>query len=354
MSTRRSPLSPIFRPETRRGSIDVGGTPSTPPFTFPTLVRISSDMNANMTFGRAMVEHDGWLFVGYRDGLASIDITTPASPVVGELFEPSASYSQWNAVASLPGDYVLAVEEDGTVITIDVSDPENMAVEDTDTHANLAASTRASAVTTGMIAGVVAVTNGVGCYTVDASDPTNISIDSGGVPAPDATAVALPADGAVLVIGTEPDNTYNVYALSPTAPASDAFLSPTLGEITHIAVSSGIAYLLGFTVDEGDYTMIVGTVDVSDPSDITLLDTITLSINSEGAPGMCLDGTDVYVVASTASDTVTAVRVDASDPYNLSEEESDTATGAVGSPPRCESIVKVGGYIYYLDGNDPT
>lgn len=330
MSRQRSPLTPIFNYEPRRGTINVGNTPGIP--TTPTYALTLLD---EIT-GTGMANSDDVCFVGSvafvtsdttgtDDELGAFDISDPSDLSEIAVLSDSSLQGAWTCDSDATHVYVGSITT-GILTSVDVTNPASMAVADTLPMPNGATEVRCVVVN-----GTVAYcsTNGDTwgqIVSVDISDPSNMVIlddftyglnrgmvvsgdylyfheDNGDIVAYDisdpsdmtyaqyTTSAAyapsfgeirsLAITGSVLVAacaggGADGEGAVVTFDLSnmPTSidqlDRLDAADHPELTHVANAAIIGGHAYLASW-----DEELLVA-VDISNPADISIVETLAL------------------------------------------------------------------------------
>jgi hypothetical protein len=270
-------------------------------------------MESVISLGSDVDLQDGWAEIANNATIA--ERGTYALDLAG-VAGPDASMDGPHDIAYESGDYAFVAASVADVIaSIDVSDPTNPSVVST---LALGSSPRYIEVV-GTHAFVVDFTDD-SVTSVDISDPANMSVVSTLTSQPDFGGprdTALSDDGNHLFIGSTDNELLTSIDISDPANMSVADTRHA-GYVTAIEVQGSYAYTCDYTDDR------VRSHDVSDPTAITLIDTISDAtyLDRPEAIAISTDGNNVYVGVRNGYVTT----LDTSDPSNMSRPGSHAHT----------------------------
>ena len=321
---RLSPLEPIFNQPKLQGSIDPGATPSD-------RLTLITTFTASLLNGVALVEFSGTnlIAVTLAGRLYVVDLSNPASPsVTGSVIANISGANSMHVV----GDYVYITARSATyptmLIVIDISTPSSPTeVYNSPLGDLLDLDEPLGVVVDGGYAYVVSNRNEQ-LTVLDVSTPsaptvvaTASSETTGGRRGP-----ALLGDHVYWAVGAY-TTIQPVDVSTPTSPSS---VASTAIAGADFVISDGARLFVAARNDR------VHAVDASTPSALTILDTITDSVNLEDVLRLAEEGGYVFATCSPPGGggpgpgggwygrlTV----LDASDPSNLSVIESYVDTG---------------------------
>jgi hypothetical protein len=216
--------------------------------------------------------------------ISSHDVSVPATPTFGSsLFD--ANFANGKGI-SIVGNYayVLGRPTGGpTALTsVDVSNPLAMVVVDVITHANFGTGSRVAAA--GSYAYVTGDATTDAVTIIDISDPTNLAV-AGTIS--DATDLSSPGD--LIVDGTI------IYVMAGGLASVDVSVPATPVILDTIAAGgSGICKIGNHVFTCNSVSNLVTAIDVSDPSDMVIVDTITDATFLGGVSDLACDGSYIY------------------------------------------------------------
>lgn len=331
---RTGPLTPIFRPEPKKGAAPIGhqiGTPITRarpstvtlPTSIPTPVvtATSPQLTVIGSVTDALLNGVGFIIVDTVNGdayltspsddrLVKCDVSTPASPTVTGSRASSTTLDSAMGLAQ-SGNYVFVVARLDNCLTSNDITGANPAFAD-----NVVSVTDLQNPTDVAIVGSTAfVTAQIGSAddkltSVDISDPLNMTIISTVQSALFNLATAVVAEGnhAYVISDTQSDTLAIVDISNPASMSVVGSVTDgtNLNAATGLCKDGDIVYVVTTSTTIG-----VASVDVSDVNNPVVLDHIAITSANRG---VCKIG-DMLFVARAASNAISVI--DASDPSNL-------------------------------------
>lgn len=270
MKRRPFPLAPIWDPEKRRGSIDVGSTPGT---VFELVAWIT---DARLGNSSGMAKQGNYCFATSftNKSIVSIDVSNPLNPtIVDELIDATNLNRANRIVVSSSGYAYITTGSTDRVTSIDISDPTNMALgnslldaTDLDVTAGIAVDDSTDMLYVGTNDGVTVV---------DVSNPLGLSKAAvfNNASLLSAQAVALQSNEAF--VSSTSGSLENISVLDITNPLSISLVgTKDLGGECHgLMVPDGnIVFWPEFFSSQR-----IRAVDITDPSDPTSIGSVVTS-----------------------------------------------------------------------------
>lgn len=223
----------------------------------------------------------------------TLDVSDPNNPVLMD----SVGAAQWQsfarAVAVIPGTAVIANGGDQKAHTIDITDPNNLSIRDTVSSGNLDFVELGIAVNDAGTHAFGAGEFGSGITSIDISDPDNISIEQNIGGASGAQQVAVDAATSTLWIAAD-----DFTGVDISDPANMSVVGTVnVGGNAHFV---GIHDSVGYVNSLNDNT--IRSVDVSDPNNPTIEDSVAINFSNEG--DIAIDGGGFKYITTPDTDNM--------------------------------------------------
>jgi hypothetical protein len=261
------PLTPIFNPEKKTGSVIVGNTPGAPYLRLIGTVTDATQLNGP----KGMAVYGSHLAVvclgGTDDGITMLDMTDPTNPTVvgyaGKADEPDLDNPR---VVTVIGDYAVVWGELGWFFVVDISDPTDPtfvgSFQDTDWG------TGTSGIGTDGTSAYVSKSDRFGV--IDISTPASPTLSGEDIDGSNyGLSKKLGALGSNVFVPSNVGNSLTV--VDPTGPTIDA----SVADATRLNFAESVVMYGTYAIVNADGWVVV--VDVSDPDNPAIVGSLDIT-----------------------------------------------------------------------------
>lgn len=330
---RRTPLTPIFDVKRRRGSIEVGNSPSVAPPSAPsTLSWVGRITNATTLNGAYAVAPFGDYVVasaiaGATDYLTVVDVLTPASPAITGSVGNGTTLSSCHAIA-IYGDYaVLSCGTNlGTFTVVDLSTPASPSVAGSvaDSTNFFAADCGIAVIGSNAFVSTSGKLGTISLATPSAPTFTNVFTDATNLIGANGPTIMIASGNTLFVGGIDRVTAVDVSSANAPSVISSLVSDPPLGQVDSLDLNGTTLLALDANAE------LLSAIDVSNPASMSIIGTLDLSAYGTASRDVRWVGANAAVVATGLD----VVLVDASDTAAMTVVDDYPDDGFTGNPWR--------------------